>query len=271
MQLRFAGQSLSLASTRAPPIHAKTSWRVWSGNEAGPDFKNSTTGADASGKYQLAGIHKFINALTTHSAECSRMQLCKHRSQAGVNQLGVTTILAREWDSCHSFLAQFLRSRRAICSTDRTYKLPGSHVWAVLYSEKCRSPATAIKVSKSRHNSRTNLRTKVLWMQIRANIDISLYCLFQRLVFSERREMLVTDRRTDGRTDGRTNSHDYSTVNCMSVEKLRTLHIAWLHRKVMVEDFRTQYAFFNGHAIDCTDFTVLRTAWNFPWSRREQH
>ena len=43
--------------------------------------ENSTTGADASGKYQLAGIHKFINALTTHSellsyppssaAECS--------------------------------------------------------------------------------------------------------------------------------------------------------------------------------------------------------
>ena len=26
------------------------------------------------------------------------------------------------------------------------------------------------------------------------------------------------------------------TVNCRSVEKLRTLHIAWLHRKVMVED-----------------------------------
>ena len=42
------------------------------------------------------------------------------------------------------------------------------------------------------------------------------------------------------------------TVNCRSVEKLRTLHIAWLHRKVMVEDFRTQYAFFNGPAIDCT-------------------
>ena len=32
------------------------------------NYKNSTTGADASGKYQLAGIHKFINALTTHSA-----------------------------------------------------------------------------------------------------------------------------------------------------------------------------------------------------------
>ena len=136
------------------------------------------------------------------AAECSL--ICKHRSQAGVNQLGVTTIPAREWDSCrlchHSFLAQFLRSCRAICSTDRTYKLPGSHVLAVLSSEKSRSPATAIKVSKSRHNSRTNLRTKVLWMQIRANIDISLYCLFQRLVFSERREMLVTDGRTDGQT-----------------------------------------------------------------------
>ena len=42
-----------------------------------------------------------------------------------------------------------------------------------------------------------------------------------------------------------------TTVNFTSVEKLRTLHIAWLHRKVMVEDFRTQYAFFNGPAIDC--------------------
>ena len=47
-------------------------------------------------------------------------------------------------------------------------------------------------------------------MQIRANIDISLYCLFQRLVFSERREMLVTDRQTDGQ-------HDYSMP-----EQLRT-------------------------------------------------
>ena len=62
------------------------------------------------------------------------------------------------------------------------------------------------------------------------------------------------------------------TVNFTSVEKLRTLRIAWLHRKVMVEDFRTLYAFFNGSEIYCTvDFTVLRTAWNFPWSRREQH
>ena len=65
--------------------------------------KISTTGADASGKYQLAGIYKFINALTTHSeflshppSEYSKMQLCKYRSQAGVNQLGVTTIPARE-------------------------------------------------------------------------------------------------------------------------------------------------------------------------------
>ena len=58
---------------------------------------------------------------------------------------------------CHSFLTQFLQTRRAICSTDRTYELPGSHVWAVMSSEKSRSPATAIKVSKSRHNSRTKL------------------------------------------------------------------------------------------------------------------
>ena len=144
-----------------------------------------------------------VNYLATHpvsAAECSY-------ANTEAKQLLISwawQIPAREWDSCrlchHSFLAQFLRSPRAICSTDRTYKLPGSHVWAVLSSEKSRSPATAIKVSKSRHNSRTNLRTKVLSMQIRANIDISLYCLFQRLLFSERREMLVTDGRTDGQT-----------------------------------------------------------------------
>ena len=42
-----------------------------------------------------------------------------------------------------------------------------------------------------------------------------------------------------------------STVNFTSVEKLRTLRIAWLHRKVMVEDFLTQYAVFNGREIYC--------------------
>ena len=37
-------------------------------------------------------------------------------------------------------------------------------------------------------------------MEIRANVDICLCCLFQCLVFSERREMLVTDRRNDRQT-----------------------------------------------------------------------
>ena len=36
-----------------------------------------------------------------------------------------------------------------------TYELPGSQLWAVLSPEKSRSPATASKVSKLRHNSRT--------------------------------------------------------------------------------------------------------------------
>ena len=49
-------------------------------------------------------------------------------------------------------------------------------------------------------------------MQIRANIDISLYCLFQRLVFSERREMLVTDGQTDRQTDGQTAQLQYASV-----------------------------------------------------------
>ena len=154
------------ADIEAQPCQSQSTWLSWKNSPGGP--------------LQLVSL---LNAIKLLGLETMPI---------AVNQLGVTTVPAREWDSCRlCFLAQFLRSRRTICSTDRTYKLPGSHVWAVLSSEKSRSPAKAIKVTKSRHNSRTNLRTKVLSMQIRANIDISLYCLFQRLVFSERKVYTV--------------------------------------------------------------------------------
>ena len=62
---------------------------------------------------------------------------------------------------------------------------------------------SSVKVSKSRQNSQTKLREPTFSIQIRANIDICLCCLFQHLVFSERWEILVTDGVTD-------RQHDYS-------------------------------------------------------------
>ena len=50
-----------------------------------------------------------------------------------------------------------------------------------------------------------SLITKILTIHFQANIDFSLCCKFQRLVFSERREILPTDRYIH-------TQHDYATV-----------------------------------------------------------
>ena len=46
--------------------------------------------------YQNLSLGWGVACETSASGQCSSMQLCKHRSQAGVNQLGVTAIPARE-------------------------------------------------------------------------------------------------------------------------------------------------------------------------------
>ena len=56
-----------------------------------------------------------------------------------------------------------------------------------------RSPATAIKVSQSRHNSRTKLRMKLLHIQKRDNVEFYLCCKFQLSPFSVRRKTDVKD------------------------------------------------------------------------------
>ena len=77
-------------------------------------------------------------------------------------------------------------------------------MWAVMSSEKSRSPATAIKVSKSRHNSRTKLRMKLLYVQKRDNVEFYLCCKFQLSPFSVRRKTDVKDGMTDKQTNKRT-------------------------------------------------------------------
>ena len=51
----------------------------------------------------------------------------------------------------------------------------------------------AIKVSKSRHNSRTKLRMKLLHIQKRDNVEFYLCCKFQLSPFSVRRKTDVKD------------------------------------------------------------------------------
>ena len=76
--------------------------------------------------------------------------------------------------------------RRLSFSTDRSYKLLGRQLWAVLSSEKSRSPTKAIKVSKSRHNSRIKLRMELSNDQKRDNTESYLRCKFQCSPFSVR-------------------------------------------------------------------------------------
>ena len=93
-----------------------------------------------------------------------------------------------------NFAHEIFRTCSAIFQyTDRSYKLLGRQLWAVLSSEKSRSPATAIKVSKSRHNSRTKLRMKLLHIQKRDNVEFYLCCKFQLSPFSVRRKTDVKD------------------------------------------------------------------------------
>ena len=89
-------------------------------------------------------------------------------------------------------------------STDRSYKLLGRQLWAVLSSEKSRSPATAIKVGKSRHNSRTALRIKLLHVPDRDNIEFYVLCKFQCSTCSVCRKTDVKDGMTNKQTNKRT-------------------------------------------------------------------
>ena len=56
-----------------------------------------------------------------------------------------------------------------------------------------RQQRQSIKVSKSRHNSRTKLRMKLLYVQKRDNVEFYLCCKFQLSPFSVRRKTDVKD------------------------------------------------------------------------------
>ena len=121
-------------------------------------------------------------------------------------QLGVSTVFGtghayHERVASIACLHDFSGPALLSCSKILTYQVLGSQLWTALPSEKSRSPATANKVSKSRHNSRTKLCIEISLVHIRDNIDFYLHCKFQSSPFSVRRKNGVTDRQNDRQRD----------------------------------------------------------------------
>ena len=92
-----------------------------------------------------------------------------------------------------NFAHEIFRNCSAIFQYRQILQAARQATVGVLSPEKSRSPATAIKVSKSRHNSRTKLRMKLLHIQKRDNVEFYLCCKFQLSPFSVRRKTDVKD------------------------------------------------------------------------------
>ena len=130
--------------------------------------KNSTTGADASGNISSLA---YINALTTYSELSHPTQCSSYADYCYANTEAKQMLISWAWlqnqhaseIAVHVGLGKLFgmispdppRYPVAQIEPIVTYELPGSQLWAVLSPEKSRSPATASRVSKSRHNSRT--------------------------------------------------------------------------------------------------------------------
>ena len=138
------------------------------------------------------------------ATQCSSHADCSY-ANTEANQMGVTAKPAREWDSCrlcHSSLARFLWTHHAnpVVQIEPTSLQAVNCLHFCLQKSPDRQPRRRTGC-KSKHRYDPNhamtrersFKTKSSSIQIRANIDICLCCLFQRLVFSERREMLVKD------------------------------------------------------------------------------
>ena len=130
------------------------------------------------------------------------------------------------------------------CSKILTYlQVLGSQLWTALPSEKSRSPATANKVSKSRHNSRMKLCIEISLVHIRDNIDFYLHCKFQSLPLSVRRKIDVTDRLTDRQRDysmPRGSAHRGITTDRHTTRLQYSMPRGSAHRGIMTDKLTTR-------------------------------
>ena len=95
----------------------------------------------------------------------------------------------------------FHPGRRLICCTDWTVMLIRCLLWEFVlrWTLDCCQPA--VKVSKSRHNSRTKLQNQTSTIEIQVNTETYVLCMFQRLVSSEPWDFRPSHRMTNWQTD----------------------------------------------------------------------
>ena len=101
----------------------------------------------------------------------------------------------------------FHLSRSLICCTDWTVMLISNLLWGICSSLDSRLLATAVKVSKSCHESTTKpliLNSPILFQD---NTAIILHCMFQFLIISDRCDMWTAISQNDWLTHSQT--HNY--------------------------------------------------------------
>ena len=103
---------------------------------------------------------------------CTRSVVCWGRQNLGCVALAVS-------------FSGFHSSRRLNCCTDWTVMLISSLLWGICSSLDSGLLATAIEVSKSRHNSTTKLLIQNPPISFQDNAVLSLHSTFQSLIFSD--------------------------------------------------------------------------------------
>ena len=102
----------------------------------------------------------------------------------------------------------FHSSRHLICCTDWTVMLISSLLWGICSSLDSGLLATAVKVSKSRHNSTIKSLIQNSPILFQDKIALSLHCTFQPLVFSDCWENVNSISQNDTLTHSLTHTRD---------------------------------------------------------------
>ena len=116
-----------------------------------------------------------VGAKLGRAFNCTRSVICWGRQNLGCVALAVS-------------FSGFHSSRRLNCCTDWTVMLINSLLWGICSSLDSGLLATAVEVSKSRHNSTIKLLIQNSPISFQDNTALSLHCKFYALIFSDRGE-----------------------------------------------------------------------------------
>ena len=136
--------------------------------------------------------HGWVGAKLGHAFNCTWSVICWGRQLRPCLQLHVVKWYAEEGNlDCVALAVSFSgfhSGRRLICCTDWTVMLISSLLWEICSSLDSGLLETAVKVSKSCHNSIIKSLIQNSPNLFQDNIALSLHCTFQSLMFSDCRE-----------------------------------------------------------------------------------